>query len=200
MRSFRDTSAIILSAGNSERMGKHKALLAFDKGTTFLQKITETYLLAGIEQVIVVVNSILFDTIKQGDYALSAKILLVINDKPELGRFYSLRTGIKYLLPGNFFFFQNIDNPYTSEALLRELILHKDEAEVIMPTFKGRTGHPVLINPSVIKEIIDARNSDLRIDLFLKRFGVIKVETSDKYILANINLPEEYQQLKSLRK
>jgi len=200
MRSFRDTSAIILSAGNSERMGKHKALLAFDKGSTFLQKITETYLLAGIEQVIVVVNSILFDTIKQGDYALSAKILLVINDKPELGRFYSLRTGIKYLLPGNFCFFQNIDNPYTSEALLRELILHKDEAEVIMPTFKGRTGHPVLINSSVIKEIIEARNSDLRIDLFLKRFGVIKVETSDKYILANINLPEDYQQLKSVRK
>jgi len=200
MRSFRDTSAIILSAGNSERMGKHKALLAFDKGTTFLQKITETYLLAGIEQVIVVVNSILFDTIKQGDYALSAKILLVINDKPELGRFYSLRTGIKYLLPGNFCFFQNIDNPYTSEALLRELILHKDEAEVIMPTFKGRTGHPVLINSSVKKEIIEARNSDLRIDLFLKRFGAMKVETSDKYILANINLPEDYQQLKSVRK
>jgi CTP:molybdopterin cytidylyltransferase MocA len=177
-------------------MGKHKALLAFDKGTTFLQKITETYLLAGIEQVIVVVNSILFDTIRQGDYALSAKVLLVINDKPELGRFYSLQTGIKYMLPGNFCFFQNIDNPFTSEELLRALILHKNEADVIIPSFQNKSGHPVLINPMVIREICSGVEYEARLDEFLKQFEETRIEIPDHRILININTTEDYLNLK----
>ena len=191
---FAQTSCIILSAGSSVRMGENKALLKFDANQTFLQKITETYLQAGIEQVIVVVNSALFKLIIASNFILPEKLLLEINDKPELGRFYSLQTGIKQLKPGKSCFFQNIDNPYTSEKLLRELIIHKDEADLLMPVFQKKSGHPVLISQSVIKEIIKMRDSDLRIDLFLKRFEIKKIETSDPNILVNINSPEEYLQ------
>ena len=192
MMPFRDTSAIILSAGNSERMGGHKALLKFDSERTFLQKITETYLLAGIDQVIVVVNSELFKLIGESSLALSSQVKLVVNNKPERGRFYSLQTGVKLFPPGNSCFFQNIDNPFTSEELLKELIRYKDQADVIMPSYQGRAGHPVLISQSVVQEILIAEDPDLRIDVFLNKFKVKKVTTTDRSISANINSREDY--------
>jgi len=189
---FAHTSCIILSAGSSARMGTHKALLKFDSERNFLQKITETYSLAGIEQVIVVVNSELFKLIKKSDLTLSKKVLLVMNGKPELGRFYSLQTGIKHLKTGNYCFFQNIDNPFTSEELLSEMIIHNNKSDVIVPVFQNRAGHPVLISPVVAQEILNAPDLGLRINLFLKRFEIDKVKISDHTILLNINSPEDY--------
>lgn len=192
MEPLSNTSAIILSAGNSERMGEHKALLKFDSERTFIQKITETYLLAGIDQIIVVVNAELFNLINKNNLALPEKLLLIVNNKPELGRFYSLQTGIKEVKSGNYTFFQNIDNPLTSENLLRELYSSKEEADVLIPVFRTISGHPVLISPVVTAEILIASDPDLRIDQFLKRFKVLKIRTTDHTVEANINSPEDY--------
>jgi len=189
---FAQTSCIILSAGSSMRMGSNKALLRFDADVTFIQKITETYLQAGVEPVIVVVNSELFKLITEGSPALSRKVKLVVNDKPELGRFYSLQTGVKLYPAGNYCFFQNIDNPFTTEALLSELILHKNEADVLLPIFQDKAGHPVLVSPTVVQEIGLAKDFDIRIDLFLKQFRVKEVETADQHILKNINTQDDY--------
>ena len=192
MKPFKDTSAIILSAGNSVRMGGHKAFLKFDSERTFLQKITETYLLAGIEHVIVVVNSELFKLISESSLAFSSNVKLVVNDKPELGRFYSLQTGIKLIPTGNYCFFQNIDNPFTSEEVLKELILQKNEADVIIPIFQNRAGHPVLISPLVIQRISEGIDYKIRIDTFLNQFTEKKIEVPDPKILLNINSHDDY--------
>lgn len=189
---FVQTSCIILSAGSSTRIGMHKALLRYDAEKTFIEKITETFNLAGIEQVIVVVNSELFKLISESSLALSRKVKLLVNDKPELGRFYSLQTGVKLITTGNYCFFQNIDNPFTSQAMLRELILHKNEAEVIMLTFKDKAGHPVLFNPLVAQKIRSEKNNDLRIDHFLRKFKIKYIESLDNNILININTLKQY--------
>jgi CTP:molybdopterin cytidylyltransferase MocA len=189
---FAQTSCIILSAGSSARMGTHKALLKFDSERTFLQKITETYMLAGIEQVIVVVNSELHTLINERIPALSGKVKLAVNDKPELGRFYSLQTGVKHLKTGHSCFFQNIDNPFTSQKLLNEIIIHKDEADVLLPAFQDKTGHPVLINPLVLYNINAGCDYELRVDVFLKQFKEKRIGIPDPKILMNINSPADY--------
>ncbi len=189
---FAQTSCIILAAGNSVRMGEHKALLKFDSQKTFIQNITETYLQSDIEQVIVVVNSELFKLISESSPELNRKASLIVNEHPERGRFYSLQTGLKQLQTGNSCFFQNIDNPFTSGELLKKLILYKDQADVIIPSYQGRAGHPVLISQSVAQEILLAEDSDLRIDVFLKKFKIKKVTTTERSISANINSREDY--------
>lgn len=192
MKPFSDTSAIILSAGFSVRMGGHKALLKFDSGRTFLQKITETYLISGIEQVIVVVNSELYNLISESGLSLSEKVKLVVNDKPELGRFYSLQTGVKLIPTGSYCLFQNIDNPFTSIELLDELILHKNEADVIKPIFQNKSGHPVLISQLVVKGVYDSIDYELRLDTFLKKFAGKRINVQNPRILININSKEDY--------
>jgi molybdenum cofactor cytidylyltransferase len=190
---FAQASCIILSAGSSERMGEHKALLKFDKHTTFIQQITGVYISAGVQQVIVVANSQLFDVLRQSSLKLSDSIEIVLNDTPERGRFYSLQTGLKKLKTGNYCFLQNVDNPFTSESLLIDLISYKAEADVIVPTFQNNSGHPVLFGPGILKQILNTEGYDIRIDGFINKYKCRKVITSESSILANINSPEEYR-------
>jgi CTP:molybdopterin cytidylyltransferase MocA len=189
---FDQTSCIILSAGNSERMGEPKALLKFSKDKTFIQKITGTYVQCGVRQVIVVVNKELYNTIQEREILLVPEVQLVINSFPEKGRFFSLQTGVHKLKPGNSCFFQNIDNPFTSDQVLISLIQNKEGASVIIPVFQSVSGHPVLINPVVVQKIIVQSDTSIRIDLFLKSFAYKKIEIDENRILTNINSPEDF--------
>ena len=192
MNPFAHISCILLSAGSSDRMGKHKALLNYDEDSTFVQRITDTYSLAGIEQIIVVVNADLFDLLIERHLNLPHCVKVVINKNPELGRFRSLQKGVQELKPSNYCFFQNIDNPFTTGAVLKLLIQHKNDAEVIIPAFQDKCGHPVLFSSVVAEEILSEKTPDLRIDEFLKKFKIRKVEVPDSNILININSPEEF--------
>jgi CTP:molybdopterin cytidylyltransferase MocA len=194
MNPFEPISCIILSAGSSERMGMHKALLKFDEDTTFIEKITNEYLKAGIDKVIVVVSNELYINLNEIGIVFPDEVQLVINKKPELGRLYSLQTSVQHLDEGNYCFFQNIDNPFTSATLLQQLIINKERAKVIIPIFRNKTGHPVLLSPEVISKFTKQKDTELRIDQFLKTFEIKQVETSDEKILANINSLEEYRE------
>ena len=189
---FANTSCIILSAGSSERMGMHKVLLKFDDRRNFIQQITEEYLKAGVEQIIVVVNNEIYGLSKKGMFQLSEKVELVVNEHPELGRFYSLQKGVQQLIPENHCFFQNIDNPFINEKVLNSLVKHKQEADVLLPVFENSPGHPVLFSPSVAHEIMKQHEPGTRIDYFLKKFESKRIGLSDKSICVNINCREDY--------
>jgi CTP:molybdopterin cytidylyltransferase MocA len=173
-------------------MGEHKALLKFDGTTTFIAKIMETYLNSGIDQLIVVVNAELSSMLKERKADLDKRITIVVNENPELGRFYSLQTGVNHMNAGNFCFLQNIDNPFVSKQLLNAMFEQKERTDVIIPAFRGKAGHPVLFGPMVAKAISASADTDVRIDAFLRQFKVEMVETADATILKNINKPGEY--------
>lgn len=189
---YKQVSCVILSAGSSLRMGSHKALLAYDQELNFLQKITGTYSQAGVEEVIVVVNAELLLLIRQANVSLPQNVKLVVNQQPGLGRFYSLQTGLKAIQPGHSCFFQNIDNPFVSEEILERLISCSREADVVKPSFGGKSGHPVLIGPSVIRAIVAEPDCTNRINAFLSGYKLFKFEIQDARILANINQPADY--------
>ncbi len=192
MNPFAHVSCIILSAGSSDRMGMHKALLKYDKDSIFIRKITDTYDQAGMEQIIVVVSVGLFDQIKEESINLNAKIKLIINENPELGRFNSLQTGINCINTGNYCFFQNIDNPFTSIEVLKSLIHYRNDADVIIPSFQNKSGHPVLLSPLLVEKIRIEKAPNLRINEFLKKFNMLKPEVQESSILVNINSPEDF--------
>jgi molybdenum cofactor cytidylyltransferase len=189
---FSRTSCVILSAGSSTRMGEHKALLKFGEDSTFIQHITNTYALSGFDQIIVVANIELAEQMRERGIHLPESALIVINDKPESGRFYSLQTGMRKLKEGNDCFFQNVDNPFISSELLTTLILEKEKADVIIPAYKQKAGHPVLFNARMKKLILDIDDPETRIDVFLKGFRIKYIESPDSCILTNINSREDY--------
>jgi len=186
------TSCVILSAGSSERMGQPKALLRFRNDELFIQKIIRTYIESGVKQIIVVVNIELFNLIRELLQPLSDNVEVIVNQFPERGRFFSLQLGVQNLKSGNYCFFQNIDNPFTSAEVLNLLNQFKKGADVILPVFQSKSGHPVLINPAVVQKIIVQSDTSIRIDQFLKSFAFKKIEIDENRILTNINSPEDF--------
>lgn len=189
---YKQTSCVILSAGSSGRMGSHKALLAYDNERNFLQKIAGTYCQAGIDEVIVVVNAELLILMRQANIALPQNVKMVVNHKPALGRFYSLQTGLKLVTPGHSCFFQNIDNPFVSGETLDKMISFNEKADVVKPCFGEKSGHPVLVGPTVIRAIIAEADFTNHIDAFLRGYTLLKVDIQDARILTNINQPADY--------
>lgn len=185
-------SCVILSAGNSGRMGSHKALLQFDESRTFIQQLTWVYHLAGVGQIIVVCSPALALVLSDSADFFGCPVELVINSNPEAGRFNSLQLGLERVNNGNCCFFQNVDNPFVSVELLT--LMHEsfrgDRAAI--PVYSGRPGHPVLLGREIIRKILEAPEPHARIDDFLKASGPEYVAVPFEGILANINTPEEY--------
>jgi len=176
-------------------MGKHKALLRFgNQDITFLEKIALSYVEAGIGEVVVVVGRDLYEIVRLNHIVLPVSVRFVVNEHPELGRFYSLATGLKHIQNGNSVFFQSIDNPFVDPDLLSEMTMVLGMGEVVSPVYHGKAGHPVLISHTVCKAVVNKINSGLRIDHFLASFNKIHILTENQNILVNINSPEDYGQ------
>ncbi len=189
---FDYTSCVILSAGNSERMGTPKALLKFDSQTTFIEKIINTYLKCGIKDIVIVINSDLYEIISVSKIKLPKEVVLVINKHPEHGRFYSLKSGLEKIKKGNGCFFQNIDNPFTSSQTLLEMLNNNTEFDLVIPVFNDKRGHPVLISSEIVNQTIKTPLIDVPINIFLRTFKPIYIEVQDVSIQANINSQADY--------
>ncbi|MBC8266665.1 MAG: NTP transferase domain-containing protein [Flavobacteriales bacterium] len=161
-------------------MSKHKALLRVD-GYAFHQIITKKYHNCDVEKQIIVVND---------ELAFLKKS--VVNNDYEKGRIYSLQLGLQEV-NSDWYFIQNIDNPFVSESLINQLINCPKEAEIIQAIYKNQKGHPILISEKVKQEVLKENNYNLTLRDVFSRFEKQQIKVNDNSILININTPEDYK-------
>ena len=188
-------SVIILAGGKSARMYYPKPYLNFD-GRTFAAKISDTYKLAGVDKIILVLNA----EYSEGKWEHLfekhlSKFTLVKNKNPELGRFHSLKLGLKEILDDEFCFIQNIDNPFISEEVIDSLWEKRNPVGYSSPVFQGQGGHPVLLSQYVTLQIDKMEDGDFSLKEILNAFPKNEVEMNDDLVLINMNTPEEYLEL-----
>lgn len=193
-------SAIILAAGNSERMGVPKLSLRFRGDTSFIARCTQEFLNAGCREIALVVNEQGFEWI--GKINFPENVIVVPNSFPEFGRFHSIQLGLAQLGKGDPVFIHNVDNPFihTEQLLALERAYHQPAGKetaaggrVVIPHYKGRGGHPVLISPEVGMAIRGEKQPDWPFREFLKGFQQIKVPVNDPGVLVNINTIGDYR-------
>lgn len=138
-------SSLILAAGESSRMGSDKALLAYG-GSTFLERIVATLRAAGMDHVTVVLGHHAAEI--QRAVKLSG-IEAVVNRDYRLGQTSSLQAGLQALDKQGVdaVVLCLVDHPAVSAEVVKMLIttFENSHAPVVIPTHKGRCGHPVLI-------------------------------------------------------
>ncbi len=183
-------ACIILSGGLSTRMNTHKALLRFSESRNFMEHIIEVYNEANIDQIIVVKNhEIVFSPMLKN----RQKVIIVNNSHPEKGRLYSIRLGLSELKHAGYCFIQNIDNPFVTGSLLKELLDNKNSEGSIAPVNAHGGGHPVLISLPVMNKIRSIDNWELTLRDVLSDFSRNKLITGDERCTLNINDPGDYQ-------
>lgn len=187
-----DCAVLITAAGLSGRMGVAKAMLKWNDKMNFLQKIIATYTDFGCSEIIVTLNEDTFDYFKAFS---TSSVHFILNLHPELERMHSIQLGLKALKTISCCFIQAIDNPFIETKLLEEIYLHKLADKFITPTYKGKSGHPILINRRIIETICQTEVQKQQLNEVLKQFPRKAIAVEHPEILYNINTLEEYQKL-----
>src|SRR5271168_1829781 len=191
--------AVILAAGKSTRMGEPKQLLRLGE-TTVLGQTLENVRGAGVSEIVVVLGSSA-DTIRQQLPASTFDgLTVVVNQDYGQGMASSLRAGLSAVG-------QDIDaslvvladQPFTrSETLNRIVDRYLDsDAQIVIPSYKGFGGNPVLLDRSVFTEVM-ALDGDIgcRAVFGSHSEGIVKVEVGDVGILLDIDNKDDYERLR----
>lgn len=189
------TSALILAAGFSKRMGLHKFALKLKNGATFLENLTHQFHDFCCRRIVIVVQPEAPNIIENLKLNFPDNVEFVINYHPESGRFSSVKAGIAALESEDLVFIQNVDNPLLNPETLNLLINGLGEFNYVFPVYKGKGGHPVLITKPVMNSIIISKKTDINLKDYLQQFSGKPINVDDETVLLNINTTEDYKKL-----
>jgi len=190
-------AAVVLGAGASTRFGQCKQLLDWE-GKPLLCHVTDVALEAGLGPVIVVLGCRAEDTrAALGD----RPVQIVMNWRWAEGLSTSVQTGLAALLPeAEAAIFLQCDQPLITPDLLRALAARFEEtgASIVHPTFEGQRGTPVLFARRLFPELA-AVSGDEGGRSLMARYpeDITTVEVDDPDVLADIDTPADYQQLRA---
>ncbi|WP_132249962.1 nucleotidyltransferase family protein [Natranaerovirga pectinivora] len=184
-----DIEGVILAAGFSSRANAFKMALDFD-GKSILQRNIEV--MYPFCNRIIVVGGYKVEIIKEliKDYD---KVELIYNEEYEKGMFSSVKAGIAKVKSARFLFTPG-DYPLLSERTYNSLL--EVDGEVVIPIYKGRKGHPIVLHnkliPLILKEPMD---SNLKAFIQNREIQLVKVE--EKGILMDVDTIEDYEAAKA---
>ena len=184
-------AAAILSAGESRRMGTPKALLPY-RGSTFLQHLVEVtrHPRVGITKIVLGAGAqVIRDTLHLDEASV------VINDEWEKGQLSSIQAAVRSLANAGTegMILCPVDHPLVSANLVARLIEQFDSTGklVVLPTYKGRRGHPLIFRASLYDELLQASPTvGARQVVWAHRDEVLEVPTDEEGIALNLNDPE----------
>src|SRR6185295_3692610 len=147
-------SAILLAAGESRRMGEFKQLLRLD-GKSFVEHCVDNLLASRIDEVIVVTGHRNLDICAAlGD----RPVRFVHNTKYRSGMATSIQCGFQALSDSSrACLLALVDQPQISADVMNRLIetYEATKAPIVIPTYDGQNGHPILIDVGLKKQIIE---------------------------------------------
>jgi molybdenum cofactor cytidylyltransferase len=184
-------AAAILSAGESRRMGTPKAVLPY-RGSTFLQHLIEVtrHPRVGLTKIVLGAGA---DAIRETLHLDEASV--VINDEWEKGQLSSIQATVRSLAAAKTegMILCPVDHPLVSANLVAQLIEQFDSSGqlVVLPTYKGRRGHPVIFRASLYDELLQASATvGARQVVWAHQEEVLEVATDEEGIILNLNDPE----------
>ena len=189
-------AGLILAAGESRRMGRDKALLTYH-GRTFLENIIDNLGAAGIEKVTVVLGHHA-ETIQQA--VNLAAVRVVVNHDYQRGQTSSLQLGLAAAAADSpeAAILCLVDHPAISTEVITKLIerFESTHPPVLLPTFKGQRGHPVVISQTLFPELLALPPAEPANTVIRKYRDTTQfVEVADPGILLDVDDPESYARL-----
>ncbi|HLK08244.1 MAG TPA: NTP transferase domain-containing protein [Candidatus Angelobacter sp.] len=188
-------AAVVLAAGMSRRMGTPKQLLRI--GTeTILQRTLKNVRDSNVSEIILVLGHAADDVQK----AIATQGLkVVINPEYQQGMGSSLRSGLAAVdAAAKAAIIVLADQPWVRAETLNRLIeCHQErKPQIIVPTYRGFRGNPVLLDRSVFAEV-QALNGDVGCRAIFGDHteGIVKLPVDDPGILLDIDSRDDLENL-----
>lgn len=182
-----DIEGIILAAGFSSRANAYKMTLEF-KNSTIIEHTISSMLT--VCRRIVLVGGYKIEKL----YPVANKyreVELVFNESYEAGMFASILKGVGCIQSRDFFYTPG-DYPLIEPDVYKGLLKH--EGKIVIPTHRGRRGHPVLFRGEDMKKgILSGSYENLRD--FIGDNSPEFVESDCSGILQDIDTMEDYEDI-----
>jgi molybdenum cofactor cytidylyltransferase len=191
-------AGLILAAGESSRMGTDKATLTY-RGRTFLELIVRTLRETKLARIMVVLGHHAQE-IQQQIKIEGAEV--VTNPDYRSGQTSSLQAGLRSLIADDLeaVLLCLVDHPAVSAETVRRLVatFRHSGAPVVIPTYQGRRGHPVLIGRKVFEDLLGMA-SDAGADSVVRKYRPVTqfVEVEDEGVVIDVDDAESYRRLTS---
>ena len=181
---MRDVEGVVLAAGLSRRSKPYKMTLPLGDKTVLEWAIEG--MLPFVERVIVVtgwqaerLRALLADR---------TDVIMVHNERFREGMFSSVCAGIAQVRAGRFFLLPG-DQPLVQAGVYTRLL--SAEGAIAVPTYHGKKGHPVLLDGSLVPEIL-AQPAEKTLRDYVQAKGCTTVEVGDEGILIDLDTADDY--------
>ncbi len=226
--SWSNISAVVLGAGQGRRLGLPKAILKIrpESGTAPSQARTsrpatplaimqaENLWKVGIRRIHIVIGcqhkkvaAILQSAIENRNSKIENQMPaqsrdLVVNKNWEQGQFSSVKAGIASARNGDWILLLPVDVLGVKKSTIRRIVsaaLSNVGADAVVPSFRGKRGHPALLSPNLCRRIarMDPRKS--RLDHLLRAAKTSIVEVADDAVLSNVNTTADFTRQSAFR-
>jgi CTP:molybdopterin cytidylyltransferase MocA len=192
--SVTDIAAIVLAAGRSERMGAFKPLLRFGE-TTVIESCLDNLRQGGVETIVVVLGH---RGQELRDHLKTSGVLFAVNPDPDGEMSDSIASGLRELpLASKAVLITPADYPAAPAGVISQLIVEWKRGHLLVkPTWQERGGHPVLVDLSFRKQLL---NLDSRLGmkaLFDTHLDQVKrLPVNSNYVARDIDTWEDYAAL-----
>ena len=191
-------SSILLAAGLSKRMNGENKLTKNIQGTPLINHAVKNILASSINELIIVLGyqkEIIEKLIDKHE-----KVKFIFNKDFESGMASSIKVGINHLSDNSESFFICLaDMPMVSSNIYDFLIKSKNQKDILVPTYKGQQGNPILFNKSMKEKImnIDGDTGAKKI-LKLNKNKILNLEINNQGVAKGFNTQIDFDSLKRL--
>lgn len=187
-------TAIILAAGRSSRMGEFKPVLPFGNKTV-IEACIGNLRAAGVEEIVVVVGYRADDVRNQ---LSDAAVKFATNSDPESEMSASIALGIRTIeATATAVLITPVDHPAVPPETIKKLIdAWRDGAKLVQPEFKGKGGHPVLIDLAFRDELLNLNSeSGLRGFFSKHREQILRLPVNSPFVAQDMDTWDDYVRL-----
>ena len=193
---YEKIGAVILAAGESKRMGFPKQLIEIC-GEKIIRIVVMKVLNVGFGDIVVVLGHMAGDIARYIDDMIGIKI--IVNPRYREGMSTSLIEGIKNLRQDIEAFMVILgDQPFvlkeTMEKIIETYYGMERKPLMVVPTYRGLRGNPVLISSRIAKEIMSLRG-DIGARALMERYKayISYIETQDPGVVLDIDTKEDLE-------
>jgi CTP:molybdopterin cytidylyltransferase MocA len=194
-------AAIVLAAGMSRRMGRHKPLLPIGD-RPLIAHVVDSIATAGVQRIFVVTGYQTADVHE----ALAGRLVELIENTDYVagGMLSSVKLGVRAARDHCDAFFISLgDQAFVLPETFQELMqaLSRSRAPILLPTHNGKHGHPILVSSSCADAILALKSNETLND-FTNRYAdrAFDVRVNDPAVLEDLDTPEDYLRLLAQQK
>jgi molybdenum cofactor cytidylyltransferase len=199
-------SAILLGAGESKRMKVNKLSLPWGRDSVF-EHCFNTLLRSRVREVIVVLNKQnegMKRQFEQRSASTTKKVKVTFNPYYKRGMSTSIHQGLQVMDSGSEGILISLgDQPFLKTRTINVLLraFHEGKGEIVVPSFRGKQGHPVIFHRKYEKELLKLRGDTGGRPVLLKYSKRVKtIPVRSEGVVKDIDTREDYQKALRMRR